>query len=265
MHAHEPEVDDFPGHIPDLHTIADAHAVLADQEEVADDGHEHALHGDRHSGREQAGKGRKRAQFGDEGESDDGDDQRPDGDLAKQQMLVASTRLVRVSQHGAAPHFSAREHDGEQRCKNAESNAQSGQAVVVLTPDGVAPVSQVVAILVEQHAFLAQRNEDRGGLLEQPGQGIELIPHTFQCGAGGGVRLGRKGIAAGRQRLQSFQRRRADLEEGLFQVGRAAVDRLDRADLLREPERIAREVPDSHSAAHAAARRAQGAEGSCGG
>ncbi len=38
---------------------------------------------------------------------------------------------------------------------------------------------EVAAVLVEQHAFLTQRHEDRGRLFEEPRERVELLAHFF--------------------------------------------------------------------------------------
>ncbi len=107
---------------------------------------------------------------------------------------------------------------------------------------------QVAAVLVEQHAFLAQRDEDRSRLLEQPGERVELGAGFLQALGAGRSRIAGELIAAVRERLDLLQRRRADALEGFLQGGGALIRVVDGAELGAQLQDVRAEIPDAEAA-----------------
>ena len=101
-----------------------------------------------------------------------------------------------IPNHQASPDFATGEHDGEQRQQNAQAHSQRCDSLPMLTFDGILPAGQVVTVLLQEYPFFTQGNQDVGGLLEQPCQGVELIADILQRRALCTIGLGRQCVAA---------------------------------------------------------------------
>src|SRR5579871_2284586 len=138
-----------------------------------------------------------------------------------------------VFEYGPPPSLAAEKHQREHTEQNRRANGEGREHVVILAQGRVAPAVKVVTVLTEQHALLAERDQDLGGLGEEPRQGVELVAQVAQRLAPRRIGCRRERIAASGERLELRHGIRAYPREGVLQRRGAAIDRLDGADLLR--------------------------------
>src|SRR6202021_1703003 len=129
----------------------------------------------------------------------------------------------------------------------AETHAERLDCVVVLVLDGAVPIAEIAAVLIEQYANLAQRNEQSRGLLVLCRQGVQLASHAVESGVVRRIRLSGERISMRRQSLQLVHERGAELRKGGLQIPGAPVDGVDGGCLLVQPHDVSSQIPDAET------------------
>jgi len=126
-------------------------------------------------------------------------------------------------------------------------------------PHRIVPVLQVVPVLRQERRLPAQRNEDRGGLLELTRECVQLGAQTGEHARVRRVGLRHERIAPGRHGAHLFDELRAKLCVSVLQRCGTAVDGVDAAHLFRQLETFAAtsQIPKREPSARDARRPAR--------
>src|ERR1700691_4244997 len=97
------------------------------------------------------------------------------------------------------PRLRERKYHAENDQQDAEPNSERSKGIPRLNFHRIVPVLQIVPVLIEECRLLAQRNEDRRGLLDLAGERVELAAQAVERRTVRRIRLRHERITACRQ------------------------------------------------------------------